>query len=661
VPADGSPGVEPLRIARVVPDVTGVDRQFDYAIPAGLVGSLTVGSLVRVTLRGRRVRGWVVETRSATSTTVPLRDVLDVVSLGPSAEVVELARFAAWRYAGRMRPLLVAASAARIVRTLPPAGRGIVPSRRTAGVAGTSEAHVASRATGATGDAALVEVAERALRARRAVLRLPPCASRLDAVVALLDAAAVEADRSGRATTSSSRGADGAPPTERLGQAGHTASALVLVPERRDAEILTRRLRRVGYDVALHPDDWAAAAAGGRVVVGTRAGTFATVEHLVLVLVLDAHAESYVEQRSPTWAAPVVVAERARRAGRSCVLITPCPTVEHLAWGELVELPRAVERAGWPPVEILDRRGEDPRSGLFSPRLAPVLAAAVAGFPELPAVCVLNRTGRVRLLACGSCGELARCLSCGAALVQRQRPVDGEESRLDCPRCGASRPAACEACGSTRLKLLRAGVGLAAEQLAALTGKVVAEVSGREGADVAASGGVPDAQVLVGTEAVLHRLRAASVVVFLDIDHELLAPRYRAGEQTLALVARAARLVGGVGRSPTGLRPRVVVQTRLPDHEVLLAAARADPGILASAEAVRRRERGLPPARALASVSGPGAAELADALTGLAEVAQLDAGRYLARAASSEALANAFAATGLVGSRTRIAVDPVDA
>ena len=51
--------------------------------------------------------------------------------------------------------------------------------------------------------------------------------------------------------------------------------------------------------------------------------------------------------------------------------------------------------------------------------------------------------------------------------------------------------------------------------------------------------GPPDAAgVYVGTEAVLHRVPAADVVAFLDIDAELLAPRYRAAEQAMALLVR---------------------------------------------------------------------------------------------------------------------------
>ena len=46
------------RTARVVPDVVGLDKAFDYAVPEGL--PVDVGTLVRVPLHGRRVGGWVV-------------------------------------------------------------------------------------------------------------------------------------------------------------------------------------------------------------------------------------------------------------------------------------------------------------------------------------------------------------------------------------------------------------------------------------------------------------------------------------------------------------------------------------------------------------------------------------------------------------------------
>ena len=48
------------RICRVAPDVTAVERVFDYLVPDTLASLIRVGTIVRVPLHGRRVRGWVV-------------------------------------------------------------------------------------------------------------------------------------------------------------------------------------------------------------------------------------------------------------------------------------------------------------------------------------------------------------------------------------------------------------------------------------------------------------------------------------------------------------------------------------------------------------------------------------------------------------------------
>ncbi len=99
---------------------------------------------------------------------------------------------------------------------------------------------------------------------------------------------------------------------------------------------------------------------------------------------------------------------------------------------------------------------------------------------------------------------------------------------------------------------------------------------------------------MVGTEAALHRVDRADVVAFLDIDQHLLAPRFGAGEEALALLARAARLVGG--RDGGG---RLLVQTRVPDHEVAAGRRprRPDPAGRAGA--------GRPPGRSASRRSGP--------------------------------------------------------
>jgi len=593
----GAQNASRRRVA-VLPDVSGIDRTFVYEVPDDLEGAVGIGTIVRIPLHGRRVRGWVVDEDREPGE----REVLPIagfVSIGPTREVVELCRFGAWRYAGRLRPFLVASSPERIVRGLP----DIRPK---------------TRRPNTTIDATIASAVGRAFANRSSVLRLPPAAPRFDVVVAAIEA-------------SKERG------------------LLVLVPERADVELLSRRLSRIGVEAAAQPDGFAAAVLGREVVVGTRTSAFAPSPALGGVVVLDAHAEAYAEQRAPTWDATVIVQERARRAEIPCVLVSACPTLVELASAELVTVEPQVERHGWATFEMIDRRTDDPRSGLFSPALGEIVRSQRRADPDAFVVCVLNRTGRARLLACSQCKALTRCERCGAALKEHGGDVD-PESALSCPVCGASRPFVCAVCGSTRLSRLRLGTARVAEELAALIGEPVAEVSApSEESDREGVG------VFVGTEAVLHRLRRAALVIFLDFDQELLAPRYRAGEQSLVLLSRASRLVGD--RSEKG---RVLVQTRLPDHEVLLAAKSGDPGLFVKSESARREALGLPPYRALAEVSGEEAAPFCERLLrdGL-DVGEIEPGRFLVRAEDSSVLADALRRGGAPKEGVRVAVDPV--
>ena len=427
-------------------------------------------------------------------------------------------------------------------------------------------------------------------------------------------------------------------PTDVALAAARRGHALVLCPTAALARHVADRLARAGVAVARHPQAWAQGAAGAT-VVGTRAAAWAPVGDLAAVVVIDEHDEAHQQEQAPTWHARDVAAERARRAGVPCVLTSPVPSLEALAWGELLTLPRSAERAGWPVVDVVDMRREDPRTGLLPPPLVTLLRS------DRRVVCVLNRTGRARLLACAACGELARCERCDANVTQP------DEDRLVCLRCGAARPVVCSACGGVRLKALRQGVTRVRDEIEALVGEPVAEISGSPGA----GGGDPGTRVVVGTEAGLHQVRRADVVAFLDVDQELLAPRYRAAEQALGLLARAARVVGGKERGG-----RLVVQTFLPRHEVVQAALHGDPARVAGAESRRRELLRFPPATALAEVSGP-AAEAFVAVLGSplgVEVLGPADGRWLVRAPDHTVLCDALAATERPPGRLRVAVDP---
>ncbi len=623
---------EHRRVVRVVPDVAAVHKEFDYSVPEALDDRVRVGTQVRIPLGGRRVAGWVVADGTDAPAGVTLKPLAGVRGWGPPAEVVALARWAAWRWAGALSSLLGTASPLTAVRGLP-------SDRRVAtGATGGSGAMTSTAGT----DAPTVHDA---LSGGTVVLRLPPAEDPFALVVSAADLGdtAVRPD----------------------------AGVLVLAPSQRLAAELAGRLRRTGRRVALLPQDWAVARAGGCVAIGARAAAFAPLTRLAGAVVLDAHDEVYHEERAPTWCAWQVVAERARRDGAPCVLVSPCPTLDVLEAGRLVTTSRRSERAGWPPLEIVDRRGDDPRTGLFSERLVELVRSGAAE-PERRIVCVVNRTGRVRLLACAACHEIARCERCEAALELVDPEKDagaapGTLPFLRCRRCGQERPVICAKCGATKMKALRPGVARVREELEALAGTPVAAVWGPAERAKNAVEGDPGARVVVGTEAVLHRTGRADAVAFLDFDAELLAPRLRGAEEALALLARAARLVSAAPGTGTGVRAqgRVLVQTRMPQHDVLTSAALADPGRLAASELEVRRALDLPPVTAMALISGASADTYGTALAAAApegvEVRGPVDGRWSVRAPDHAVLADLLAAVPRPGGRLRVEVDPVRA
>ncbi len=571
--------------ATVLPDVSGLDKRFDYLVPESLAGSVTVGSMVRVPLHGRRVGGWVLRV-GAPDPSVAQDRLLPIASWsghGPSPEMIELAEWAAHRWAaGRLRPLLATASPHVRVRSLV---GGRVPHRPRPAEPSAGLGRLLADGGG--------------------VMRVAPTADPAD----LLDGVVLD------------------------------GQLLVVHPSVDGARALADRLRRAGRSVALLPADWGAAAAGGvEVVVGGRSAVWATLPDLAAVVVLDEHDEALQEERTPTWHARDVAIERARRAAVPCALVSPAPTVAALQWSgrRWMRPAPADELAGWPHLEIVDRRSEEPwKRSLLSGDLL-----QWARRRDLRVVCVHNVPGRARLLACRACRSLLRCEHCEGAVAQ------GADMALTCHRCGLGRPPVCQACGSSALASVKPGVARLREELEAAAGRPVVAVAADSGDGWA--GGTAD--LLIGTEAVLHRARNADLVAFLDFDAELLAPRYRAGEQAMALLVRAARLVG-----PRAGGGRVLVQTTMPDHEVLRAALAADPGMFARVDAAGRRTLGLPPFGALAHVSGPGAESFC---ARLGDGVAADTDGFLVRAPSWDVLADRLASVPRPAERMRIDVDP---
>ncbi|MFN8053236.1 MAG: hypothetical protein U0Q22_17475 [Acidimicrobiales bacterium] len=582
----------PGRVVRVVCDVTSIHREFDYVVPDRLIArsglDLAPGLMVRVPLHGRQVAAWVVDVDVDPPPGVELRSVSKISGLGPPADVVELCRWATWRWAGRLPTFLGAASPPTMVTALPRPGT----------VTGPDE-------TGRVGRR-VRSLFEQPV----SVFRLPPAASPLEVIRA-------------------------------AAERGHV---LVVCPTFAQARSVADGMRRWGVKVAVHPEGWARATAGCS-LVGTRTAVFAPMAELGAIVVLDEHDETLQNEGSPTWHAREVAIERGRRARVPVVLVSPTPSLEALAVVDdrPVTIDRNRERSGWARLVVIDRREDDiVRSGLYSDALVRALRS------DQRVVCVLNRVGRAQMLACLRCGTLATCERCEASVRQ------DDEHAMSCPRCGTTRPVICGHCSAMVFRQIRIGVTKAREQLETLLREPVHEIAGPRSKSASA----PTARVVVGTEAALQRVTGAGVVAFLEFDQELGAPRYRAAEQALTLLARASRLVGGREGS-------VLVQTRQPEHEVIRAALLGDPSGVSAAELERRTLLQLPPVATAAAIGGEAAPAFVDALRTLlvdrdpaAAVDQRDEAHWLVRSPNQAALLDSLNKVVRPPGRLRLQVDP---
>ena len=527
--------VPSVRVARVVPDVTGVDKIFDYLVPEALAETVRVGVRVRVPLHGRNVAGWVVEIGepSAGLEVKKIKSVIKVLGLGATAEIVDLAVWATKRWAGRMRSFISTAAPETLINNVPS------PRYMPRAVQYASDTFDKVRDFGG----GLITVAP--------VSNLAPFIS------------AVACD----------------------------GPTIVVMPTQHRVKLLAAALRANNFSVAQWPQDWALAYGGVDVVIGTRSAVWAPVEKFSNMVVVDEHDDLLQEERSPTWHARDVAIERSSRVGARCILLSPIASLSARKWaGDR----RVVDSQGqWPEVLIVDRNNDEQWSrSLISSELIAELRDK-----SRRVVCVLNSKGRARLTACGSCRNILRCEKCDAALNQT------DKTTLDCPRCGESRPVICQVCGSSSCAVLKPGVARLREELEAAANRSVFEVT-------AATETVNErCNVFVGTEAVLHRVQNTDTVVFLDIDSELLAPRYRANEIVATLVVHAARLVGRSTQSP-----RILLQTHTPDNAFLIGLKIGDLSQYFVSDEARRSLLKFPPFGSIAQVSGKGTKAFLDSL-----------------------------------------------
>jgi primosomal protein N' len=364
-------------------------------------------------------------------------------------------------------------------------------------------------------------------------------------------------------------------------------SLLVLVPTDGWAGRLRGRLEQRGCPVAAS-DEWERGRAGWPVVIGARGAALAPVPHVAGAIIIDADDESYRSSAAPTWEATALLRERCRRDGAPLWATSMVPSPSLLNRSDYQRDPDLV--GGWPRVEVIDRRQSDPREGVLSESALRAAHHALDGDDAVAVVVILQRLGTGRLLACVRCGELARCAQC-----QQAEEEVGDE--LACADRHELRARFCRHCGATKFRRVKVGVTTLARDVAAQLGRPVSEVTASLDAKSTLE------RVVVGTEATWQRVRRCGVVIFVDFDQYLLAPRESARRSAITAVGKAGRLVGSRREG----RGHVVIQTRRGDDGVLEALREASFDAVVTGDVATAELLGLAPYGASAEVSGEGA------------------------------------------------------
>jgi primosomal protein N' (replication factor Y) len=387
--------------------------------------------------------------------------------------------------------------------------------------------------------------------------------------------------------------------------------AIVLVPEIALTPQTVRRFRaRFDRVAVLHSrmtdadraESWQRIRRGEvDVVIGPRSAVFAPVPRLGLLVVDEEHEGSFKQQNAPRYHARDVGLVRARAAGAVVLLGSATPALETYRNARegrygLLRLTQRAAGAPLPPVQVVDLRSGDERSGgrFLSRTMQVRIREALAGGGQV--MLLQNRRGFATSVSCGRCGFVARCKECDVGLTYHR----ADRIAL-CHLCGHEEPPPrhCPDCALPDLRFHGAGTETVEGELSVLfpearvarmdsdtmtTREAYEEVLGRFQRR--------EVDVLVGTQMIAKGLHfpAVTLVGIVSADTSLVLPDFRSAERTFSLVAQVA---GRCGRGEGG--GRVVVQTLSPEHPAIRAAAEHDYESFAAEELEDRRAHGYPP------------------------------------------------------------------
>ncbi|NLJ41427.1 MAG: primosomal protein N' [Clostridiales bacterium] len=368
---------------------------------------------------------------------------------------------------------------------------------------------------------------------------------------------------------------------------------IILVPEIALTPQTVRHFKqRFGNNVAvLHSrlslgerfDEWKRIYNGlVKIVVGARSAIFAPMRKLGLIVIDEAHEDSYKSEARPRYHTTGLAIERCREQGATLVLGTATPSLEDYYNSAenryiRVSMDHRIDNKPLPEVEVVDMRLELKKGNrsVFSQALYDGLRDVLRRGEQ--AIILLNRRGYAQFVSCRSCGYVVKCKNCDISLTYHAK-----NNILKCHYCGDTRhyPKECPACKSTYIKHFGIGTQKVEHELNRLlpiarTVRMDMDTTSAKGAHqkILNDFGEGKYDILLGTQMVAKGLDFPHVTLsgVIAADTSLNLPDYRSSEKTFQLITQVA---GRAGRGKT--KGRVIVQTYQPDHYSIRHASSHD-------------------------------------------------------------------------------------
>jgi primosomal protein N' (replication factor Y) len=315
-----------------------------------------------------------------------------------------------------------------------------------------------------------------------------------------------------------------------------------------------------------------------RIIIGPRSAVFSPIQNLGLILMDEAHDQSYKQDNTPLYHAITIARKRTQYHNAKLVYGTATPDIGlyHTLSkrNQVVQLTHRIANPTipLPTIDCVDTTLQPTTDGISD-----VLHQALVKNLDLKqkSIILLNRRGYAPFVTCSHCNTPHICTQCQLSYTYHA------DQTFRCHRCGICDPMTHTCLNCKKPGLHASGLGIQKLELALrqqLPNATIIRMDRDTANTLKKQTEQLDAfrdhgDILIGTQMIAkgHHIDAITLVGILGIETVLNSPHFRSSEHAFQLITQVA------GRAGRGTQPgRVILQTTQPDHYAIEAAQQYD-------------------------------------------------------------------------------------